>query len=111
MADQVKDEKYIVFKRSDWEAFERETEFNYHPQSTTGVPEAVEDAVVIRTRDIYAGPALHAYAHAAMTTLEFMTKHSLIREEIDQVVNYFLDRAEEADKIRASHLSHTPKAS
>jgi len=103
MADEVKDEKYIVFKRSDWEEASQNL-------GSAWTPEPVDDAVVIRTRDIYAGPAFHAYAHAAMTTLEFMTEHSPIREEIDPVVNYFLDRAEEADRIRASHRSHTPKA-
>lgn len=103
MADEVKDEKYIVFKRSDWEEASQNL-------GSAWVPEPVEDAVVIRTRDIYAGPALHAYAHAAMTTLEFLPEGSPSRDSIDQVVNYFLDRAAQADQIRVSHRSQTPKA-
>lgn len=99
MAD-PKDEKYIVFKRSDWDAWTVGNE----------PPEPVEDAVVIRTRDIYAGPALHAYAHAAITTLEFLPERSPTRDTISKVIDYFISKAEEADIQRFHHKSQTPKA-
>lgn len=106
MADEVKDEKYIVFKRSDWDKFITNLTAGY----SVVTPDRVDDAVVIRTRDIYAGPALHAYAHAAMTTMEFLTPEHPEREGIGKVVDYFIDRANEADIIRFHHRSQTPKA-
>lgn len=104
------DQKYVVFKRTDWENFKADTEFNYHPQATSGEPDPIEDAVVIRTRDVYAGPALHAYAHAAITTLEFLPADNPIREDIKKVIEYFIEKASDADVLRFLHKSQTPKA-
>jgi hypothetical protein len=52
----VRDDKYIVFKRD---------EFNDWALGLITVaprPASLDDAVVIRTQDVFAGPALHTYA-------------------------------------------------
>lgn len=60
------DEKYIVFKRSDWESEKEITVFGV----LNG--KEVEDAVVIRRQDVFAPPALEAYANTIMASVEGM---------------------------------------
>jgi hypothetical protein len=65
------DEKYVVFKRGEliesMRTFRKE-----HPELAmiAVVPDALEDAVVIRRQDVFAPPALDAYANAIVTVIE-----------------------------------------
>lgn len=88
------DEKYVVFKRDDYERSEaQQTHLNFLQ---------LDDAVVIRTKDPSAGPALHTYAA--------ITGHSArLMWDIDPDVagkllvraDYFHQRAMEADATYA----------
>lgn len=94
----VQDEKYVVFKRDDWENFKRNTIFDYHPQATHGEPDPIEDATVLRPNDIFTPVALHAYVGAVQSAIEV---HEVAGRPVPQALydarDYFLDRAEEAD--------------
>lgn len=101
------DEKYVVFKAdefSDW----------YQTVDGAGdtVPMRLDDAVVIRTKDIFAGPVLHTYAGAVQTAIEVIrgTDTHSSRDwisHLEQVRDYFHDRANEADKVQQKRF---PKA-
>jgi len=61
--------------------------------------ELVEDAVVIRRQDIFAPPALDAYANAIQTCIEVLcngTKPSGRTLELQAVADYFHDQAAKA---------------
>lgn len=79
---EVRDEKYVVFKREEWENYEHEA---------APLPVPIEDAVVIRRQDRFAGPALHAYAACiAMVAAE--------KPELMPVADYFHEQAVLADE-------------
>jgi hypothetical protein len=89
----VDDQKYITFKR---EAITPILE--QFPQQWW--PKEIEDAVVIRTQDAFAGPALHAYAAsigiAAKVLLDTGNREQAFR--LQDIADYFNARAEEADE-------------
>jgi hypothetical protein len=95
------DEKYIVFKRSEWEA---------HKSQTGCMPEtmAVTDAVVIRTQDVFAGPALHTYANMIQIALALASpRPTTDLRDLRRIADYFHTRAVEADE-RAAHSPRIP---
>lgn len=90
------DDKYVVFKREDWEKF---SEAYGHEDIGLLASQTLQDAVVIRTSDVYAGPALHAYA--AMVSMISKTLREIVPDLADRqqrVADYFHDRATEADE-------------
>lgn len=95
----VQDEKYVVFKRDDWENFKRDTIFDYHPQATYGEPDPIEDATVLRPNDIFTAPTLHAYVGAVTTAIEIYERVLDIAApaQLAEARDYFMNRAEEAD--------------
>lgn len=100
-----KDEKYVVVKKE-----------NVVGRGTTQTPfmllagDVLEDAVVIRTGDVFAGPALHAYASNIQVAVSILAEH---RPDVDlagmrAAADYFHERAEEADELAASRSVKTP---
>lgn len=94
----MKDEKYIVFKREDWD--------RYTSRSGCGANVAkallpLDDAVVIRTQDVFAAPALDGYANAIRTGMAIATLGPLennaeaneIHWRLGEIADYFHDRA------------------
>lgn len=81
----MKDEKYIVFKRDEFEKW-AEVDAAY------GFPAPIPDAVVIRRQDVFAPPALDAYANAILcvvTALEGVKRGAEIRnEKPDRPIDY-----------------------
>lgn len=76
------DDKYIVFKKSEWEREKYCT--------------PVEDAVVIRRQDAFAPPALDAYANAIQCVIEVLCngmKPSGKTEQLQGIADYFHDQA------------------
>lgn len=71
--------KYLVFKND------------------AGAPgELVDDAVVIRRQDIFAPPALDAYANALQTAIEVLTNSSAPSgrtAQLQDIADYFSDQA------------------
>ena len=65
--DEIRDEKYIVFKRDDWEAFLGE---DLPAVEDLSVPEPIEDAVVIRRQDLFAASALDAYSDSIGVSID-----------------------------------------
>lgn len=86
------DEKYVVFKRSDWE--------NRSRASLSMLPQQiVKDAVVIRRQDLAAPPILDAYANFYLSLRELL-QESPITDEVathlaacDRLATYFHDQA------------------
>lgn len=100
----VTDEKYIVFKRSEWEAFAVSgANAHDHPLNM------VYDAVVIRTRDTFAGPALHSYAASIGVAARVIgIVDPLKAKGLMDIADYFSERAEEADTIAHSDADKLP---
>lgn len=93
----MRDDKYMVFKRSEMEAWA------YDPDapSFSNAPKALEDAVVIRTQDLFAASGLYAYAHTIMTHIGLMdtTATGYARAgRLREIADYFFDRAREAEE-------------
>lgn len=106
-----RDEKFIVFKREDFYQLMGELalppDMDWMPDDTDCAPLAeniikrceetkLDDAVVIRTRDIFAGPCLHTYA----AMLDWGGKIAFdgdMAADFRKIGDYFADRAMEAD--------------
>lgn len=101
----MKDGKYVVFKARDvqWRGSDDA------PFANGLTPaQVVGDAVVIRTQDVFAGPALWTYAHSiaqvAKLTREVAddaegeARHALLSRarQLQDTADYFADRAAEA---------------
>lgn len=99
------DDKYVVIKRTDWDELRRTS-------GSLFLPDALDDAVVIRTRDIFAGPVLATYAGACQTAIEVIhgtdaQLSSLWVSDLEKVRDYFYERAREAE---AQHQKRFPSA-
>ena len=73
--------KYIVFKRDEFMA--------------EGTAAELEDAVVIRRQDIFAPPALDAYANAMTCVIE-ASADDRMRRQLQPIADYFHDQAAKA---------------
>lgn len=87
----MRDDKYVVLKIEDAEMIGKFSEETY-----AAIREKrLEDAVVIRTQDIFAGPALWVYAHVlALAAKTGTSQHS---RRFQEIADYFSARATEAD--------------
>jgi len=95
----VNDQKYIVFKREELRA-----RFG-HSQRLNELE--LEDAVVIRTQDVFARSGLMAYAntiYAHVTLLHELYEHgelppnaAAMIDRLFEIANYFHQRADEAE--------------
>lgn len=63
----MENDKYVVFKREDLDDW-----LGKFVPSVDLVPLILQDAIVIRRQDIFAGPGLFAYANAIQTALDLM---------------------------------------
>jgi hypothetical protein len=104
----VKDEKYVVLLAGQaW----RFTENGYlripSQDGSEQLLTVLDDAVVIRTGDIFAASGLYAYAHTIHThielvrrfhgdTIDYSTETQLQR--LGEIRDYFMDRAHEAEE-------------
>lgn len=91
-------DKYIVFHREEW--------MNY---VMADFPPEVEDAVVIRRQDIFAGPAFHAYAACISISYQVL---SMIGDAdqlgLQKIADYFHEQAVEADDLAGAGLAKLP---
>lgn len=96
-------DKYIVLRRDDirlthveHEVVEFSGEFNSE--------QIIQDAVVIRTRDVFAGAGLMAYAGAVETAIELMNFSGLVsiggvnKVQLRALADFFHDKAHEAQE-------------
>lgn len=103
----MRDDKYIVFKRSDWDDWRERVGTDSAAAFRT--PPSLDDAVVIRKQDIFAGSALHAYASSITTALEIIDYHNVVlggrhRQRLDEIRDYFFEQALEADDVRTKKV-------
>lgn len=102
----VTDDKFIVFKRDqmeNWLGWLKDMMTN-GPSSLDEpylqMPDELTDAVVIRTQEVFAGPALHSYA-ADVAVAIHMIRHAapwLDVTGLQSIADYFSSRAVEADE-------------
>lgn len=119
MVDEIKNEKYIVMSRADFENWQsasnhwwgHEIRPTLTPQATIEpppLPMVLEDAVVIRRRDIFAGPGLYAYSHAIQTAIDLMdiagNWEPDERESLEALRDFFADQAQLAVDSPNKHL-------
>lgn len=105
----VPDDKYVVLKKGD----------THDNLGASGVrcyneEDILEDAVVIRTQDVFAEAGLRAYAATIDSAREILRMSGLPQvggvtdAELMEISDYFLDRAAEAGIIRANFNSKVP---
>ena len=63
----IDNHKYVVMKRYNWDLFLAGLE--HLGVSESQLPRLIDDAVIIRRQDVFAPPALAAYANAIQTAL------------------------------------------
>lgn len=88
----MEDNKYVVFKREDWDKAEGQEDWPWWENLVT-------DAVVIRRQDIFSAPALDAYANsirAALAVLEHDGGPSVISGQLQDIADYFSEQAAKA---------------
>lgn len=92
--------KYITFKRADYDAII----IKDGPKMSAELKHVllqseVNDAVVIRRQDVFAGPALHTYAHSiALAASQFADGEQ--RKKLQDIADYFHEQAVLADEMR-----------
>ena len=60
----------------------------------------IPDAVVIRKQDLFAGPALHSYAHAIAAVAQALMPYDLARAKALQgIADYFAECALDSDSM------------
>lgn len=93
------DNKYIVFKKEDWHKFVQV--LNQKKVDVAG-PRRVNDATVIRGQDVFAPPALEAYANAILCVVGVLgdplarEPGGRMVEHLKEIADYFHQRAEES---------------
>jgi len=99
-------DKYVVFKREDWEQFcQGMGEDGVHYEGGAGIyitdlaDRKVEDATVLRDQDVFAGPALHSYAHSIGIAGALTNDPRLL-----SLADFFHTRALRADECPAKKL-------
>lgn len=95
--DKVTDEKYIVFKRKEFEALIRDVTPGPHSARAV-LEESLADATVIRGQDLFAAPALDSYANSISLAAMFMPLGDE-RNYLMSVADYFHRRADESRGI------------
>jgi hypothetical protein len=102
----MKDEKYITFKREDFYQMMGALGLPTGEEDCAPVAEKIikmaeatclEDAVVIRTKDPFAGPALHSYAAGINLYVNLSHVDGQAARNLREVGHYFHERAMEAD--------------
>lgn len=80
-------DKYVVFKREDWE--------ESGVSRMNALPQPIEDAVVIRRQDVFAPPALDAYANSISVALALLPEEVELdgKTDLQEIADYFADQA------------------
>lgn len=92
------DDKYIVFKREDWEDLPNEIRNLYKSNLEEMERHAVPDAVVIRRQDAFASCALHTYANSMMISARTIGELApSTRDRLQGIADYFHQQAVIAD--------------
>lgn len=91
-------DKYVVFKKEDYDRF------NKHNNDPNHEPRNLDDAVVIRSQDVFAGPGLHAYAGVVQTAIDLTKMEFGFSDGDDEIAHlehlrdFFHSKAVDADE-------------
>jgi hypothetical protein len=109
-AELAPDQKYIVFNREDF--FRLVHHVSSEDMDAHGVDwESIAkyDAVVIRTRDTFAGPALYTYAASISLAAQLLEeKDAEVAKRLRNIADYFSERASEAEITAGAGDAHLP---
>jgi hypothetical protein len=98
--DAPMDDKYVVFKREALDELLLAFANNLTPTVGSAlnnfVEAVVEDAVVIRRQDIFAPPALEAYANGIHVALQLSQPGDEAAGRLQKIADYFHSQASEA---------------
>jgi len=94
----MKDQKYVVFKREEFAKCMAALLVEVDPTIPADIASrSLNDAVVIRRQDIFAPPALDAYANAILVVVEGLKLTGLVTpgllSDLTQVADYFHQQA------------------
>ena len=93
----VGNDKYVVLKREDWDRLYDEIVGRTAFTTANEIPTPLDDAVVIRRQDFFAGPALHSYA-ANIGLAAKLSKPSPTSRRLQTIADYFHEQAVLADE-------------
>lgn len=97
----MSDNKYITFKREDWDSMHERHASIYHNTLKALEDEALEDAVVIRTQDAFAAAALHTYANSIAVAARCIGELApSTSQRLQKIADYFHERAVEASDVK-----------
>lgn len=106
-----KNEKYVVFKREDWDDVMRRTQA-INDDRTQGLPPVsplaplmtlnkmeIDDAVVIRRQDVFSPGMLAAYAHSIQIAIKVAGIHEVgelnaTGQRLRRIADYFHEQSE-----------------
>jgi hypothetical protein len=103
----LSEEKYLVFKSSELIELFGRYGLPKGDEDCAPVAEAIltdiedkrlKDAVVIRKQDVFAGPALHVYAHTIAITAR-IAEDADIEKQLMGIADYFHEQAVDADSF------------
>lgn len=99
LSKDYKDGKYVVFKKEEFDQWWGQGSVG-GTKHNVPAPEFLDDTVVIRLQDVFAGPALAAYANSISVAIEAMRMDQPFNQEVidhlQRVADYFSEQAEEA---------------
>jgi len=88
-------DKYVTFKKDEFDKWVD----GLVESDIENMPWGITDAVVIRRQDVFAPPALDAYANAMQTAIEVLTNGtppSGTTQRLQDIADYFHDQAAKA---------------
>lgn len=88
--------KYAVLKWHEWLEIEEVVQVALGKRIADDMGKPINDAVVIRRQDVFAPPALDAYANSMRIVLEGMDPGDMRRSNLQKVADYFAGEAAEA---------------
>lgn len=96
----MSDQKYITFKREDWDEFASGGTKYSSDIERFGLKTALPDSVVIRLQDEFASAALHTYANSISVAARAIGMHAPTTSgRLQDIADYFHDRAMESDDL------------
>jgi len=109
----MENDKYVVMKAEEFEQWQTKSNFWWghvtRPRlpgdvdEPPGLPEVLDDAIVIRKQDVFASSALFAYAHNIQTALEILEGGSIGKDSMDhleELRDFFFEQATEAQELK-----------
>jgi hypothetical protein len=113
----MKDDKYVVFKLSEWQRYMAAVGDGAARRGLRDL-EALDDAVVIRTQDVFSASGLTAYAQCILAHMDALMLNDDAfklseyeerrRQQLQRIADYIYTRIAEAEGIRQSGRSKVP---